>query len=275
MISPVLFAVYVNNLLLKVQQSKLGCYINHVPMSIFMFADDLALVASSITHLCKMMEICHDELAELDMKLNINKTQCIGFGKTFSKAQQHFSVNGIDIHWSNTVTYLGVSLKSGNKLHIDSKNRRTKFYQSFNSIFSKASKSGETVLQSLLKSYCLPCLYYGLESFDMTRAETDKLNVPIMRAFNKIFHVFDKNCVQLCMFYCGVLPPSLELIYRKFKFLCKAQHIDNLNLLTCLPLNMLCLNGFINGFVNDANLSFRKLREKLTHLFYLDITNGS
>ena len=130
-------------------------------------------------------------------------------------------MNGIDIHWSNTVTYLGVSLKSGNKLHVDSKNRRTKFYQSFNSIFSKASKSGETVLLSLLKSYCLPCLYCGLESFDMTRAEMDKLNVPIMRAFNKIFHVFDKYSVQLCMYYCGILSSSFELIYRKFNFFAK------------------------------------------------------
>ena len=81
-----------------------------------------------------------------------------------------------------------------------------------------------------LLSSMLISLYYGLESFDMTRSEMDKLNVPIMRAFNKIFHVFDKNSVQLCRFYCGVLSPSLELIYRKFKFLCKAQHIDNLNL---------------------------------------------
>ena len=239
-----------------------------------MFADDLALVAPSITHLCKMMEICHGELAELDMKLNVNKTQCIGFGKTFSKAQQHFYVNDISIHWLNTVTYLGVSLKSGNNLQIDSKNRRTKFYQSFNSIFSKASKSSETVLQSLLKSYCLPRLYYGLESFDMTRSEMNKLNVPIMRAFNKIFHVFDKNSVQLCMYYCGVLSSPFELIYRKFKFLCKAQQIDNLNLLTCLPLNMLCLNEFVNRFGNGTNLSFIKLREELNHLFYLDITNG-
>ena len=62
-----------------------------------------------------------------------------------------FSVNGIDIHWLKTVTYLGVSLKSGNKLHINPKHRRTKFYQSFNNIFSKARKSGETVFQSLLK----------------------------------------------------------------------------------------------------------------------------
>ena len=37
---------------------------------------------------------------------------------------------------------------------------------------------------------------------------------------------------------------------------------------------MLCLNGFTNRFGNGTNLSFRKLREELTHLFYLEITNG-
>ena len=119
---------------------------------------------------------------------------------------------------------------------------------------SGPSKSSETVLQSLLKSYCLPCLYYGLGSFDMTRSEMNKLNVPIMVAFNKIFHVLTRT-----VYNCGVISSPFELIFIKFKFLCKAQHIDNLNL---LPLNMLCLNGFTNIFGNGTNLSFSKLRER-------------
>ena len=79
------------------------------------------------------------------------------------------------------------------------------------------------------------------------------------------------HCV--CIYYCGVLSSPFKLIYRKFKFLCKAQQIDNSNLLTCLPLNN-GMSEWIYKFGNGTNLSFEKLREELTHLSYLEITTG-
>ena len=151
-ISPVLFAIYINNLIVKIQNSKLGCHINCVPMSIFMFADDLVLVVSSLIHLRIMIEICQCELDEIDMKLNVGKTQCIVFGKHFLRVRPNLVINGNEITWLRTVTYLGVTFKSSSNLQVDVKNRRSKFYQSFNSIFSRASKSGDTVLLSLLVS---------------------------------------------------------------------------------------------------------------------------
>ena len=74
-ISPTLFAVYMNDLIVKIQNSKSGCHINRVPMSIF--ADDLVLVASSLIHWRITIEICQCELDEIDRKLNVLKTQCI------------------------------------------------------------------------------------------------------------------------------------------------------------------------------------------------------
>ena len=267
-ISPVLFAMYINILIVKIQNSKLGCHINRVPMSIFMFADDLVLVASSLIHLRIMIEICQCELDEIDMKLNVGKTQCIVFGKHYLRVRPNLVINGSDISWSRTVTYLGVTFKSSSNLQVDVKNRRSKFYQSFNSILSRASKSGDIVLLSLLNSFCLPCLYYGLEPFDMNATTGNKLNVPLKRAFNKIFGVYDNITVNHCMYYCGLLPAPLEITFRKYKLLCKARNSLNLNMRLCSSLNEIAVDEILSRYGSGGPMSFSELRKQLFSSFF-------
>ena len=117
-------------------------------------------------------------------------------GKMVMGTARDFNVNAFLLIIQSEVTRAGSGLKHG--------------YLRIAGYFIQIA-TPRICLPSLLKSYCLP-LYYGLESFDMTRSEMNKLNVPIMRAFNKIFHVFDKNSVQLCIYYCGVLSSPFELI---------------------------------------------------------------
>ena len=71
--SPVLFAVYVNSLLEKLQNIGLGCHIGMLFMGAFMYADDLVLVSASISDLQSMIDVCFNELNSLDMKINAKK----------------------------------------------------------------------------------------------------------------------------------------------------------------------------------------------------------
>ena len=76
-LSPVLFAVYVNSLLEKLQNIGLGCHIGMIFTGTFMYADDLVLVSASISDLQSMIDVCINELNNLDMKINANKSSCI------------------------------------------------------------------------------------------------------------------------------------------------------------------------------------------------------
>ena len=151
-------------------------------------------------------------------------------------------------------------------------NRRSKFYQSFNSIFSRANKSGDIILLSLLNSFCLPCLYYGLEPFDMNVTTGKKLNVPLKRAFNKIFGVYDNNTVNHCMYYCGLLPAPLEITFRIYKFLCKAKNSPNLNLRLSSALNETDVDEILSRYGSGVPMSFNELRKQLfsNFLYSLD-----
>ena len=50
-LSPFLFAVFVDEILYKFEKSGLGCYINHFCLNAAMYADDLLLMAISVSDL--------------------------------------------------------------------------------------------------------------------------------------------------------------------------------------------------------------------------------
>jgi len=52
-LSPVLFAVYINNLIVALKKSDLGCHIGNTYIGILMYADDLLLISASLSNLQK------------------------------------------------------------------------------------------------------------------------------------------------------------------------------------------------------------------------------
>ena len=73
-LSPVLFAVYVNDLIEKLSRSGHGCRIGKMYLGCVMFADDLILISASLYDLQAMVDICSVELEGIDMKLNVAKS---------------------------------------------------------------------------------------------------------------------------------------------------------------------------------------------------------
>ena len=65
----------------KVRLTGVGCYISHVCVSISLYADDILLIAPSVSALQILLGVCEDELRMLDMQLNTKKSICIRFGE--------------------------------------------------------------------------------------------------------------------------------------------------------------------------------------------------
>ena len=62
MLSPILFAIYVDNL--------------WYGRFVFIYADDIILLAPSITELERLLHACERELEWLDMSINYKKLEC-------------------------------------------------------------------------------------------------------------------------------------------------------------------------------------------------------
>ncbi|MFZ2538607.1 MAG: reverse transcriptase domain-containing protein, partial [Oscillospiraceae bacterium] len=226
-LSPIMFAILMDCVIGAVHESGLGCHIENINFGILMYADDLVLVSASIYHLQLMIDICLAQFTELDLAINVKKSVCVRFGKRFQGTCSPITINGKVVSWSDDVKYLGITFKSGSKLYIDFKQSRTKFFRSFNSIYGKISKANETLIVSLIKSYCIPSLMFGLEAFDLNISQLRSLDSPLFLAFAKLFKTFDKGTINNCMYYLNVLPLSFQYTFRKANFLSKLKIVEN------------------------------------------------
>ena len=142
-LSPLLFAVYVDELILSLYKLGFGCHIGIQCMSVLMYADDLVLLSGSLSGLQAMINLCVDKLTEFDLQINVKKSICLRIGKCHNNICSDLNIGGVSTSWSKNLTYLGITLSSSAKFAIDLKQNRVKFYRAFNSIYSKISKANE------------------------------------------------------------------------------------------------------------------------------------
>jgi len=82
-LTPILFSVFIDDLLRELGESNLGCHVKHVPLNIFMYADDLVILTSTISDLQAMVNIAFTTLSKLKMKVNEKKSACMRVGPLF------------------------------------------------------------------------------------------------------------------------------------------------------------------------------------------------
>ena len=79
-LSPLLFSVYIDELLEKLKASKIGCHIGHHYVGALGYADDIILLCPSLAGLKKMVKICEDYAKEHSILFNGSKSKYLVFG---------------------------------------------------------------------------------------------------------------------------------------------------------------------------------------------------
>ena len=79
--SPVLFTVYLDNLLKNLRQRNIGCEIGATYLGVFGYADDLTLLCPSISGLNEMLKICEDYASDYNIIFNAKKSKLMQFGR--------------------------------------------------------------------------------------------------------------------------------------------------------------------------------------------------
>ena len=157
-----------------------------------MHADDLLLLSISITHLQSLINICCSELLDCGLAINCNKTACIRLGPRHNITQCDIEINNAKITWKNKMKYLGVVFSSGTKFSFNVHLAKQKFFRSVNAIFGKiGTQRNSGVVLSLINSFCIPVLLYGLEAFSLKQSNVNKINSLLNTVYSKMFNVRD------------------------------------------------------------------------------------
>ncbi len=80
-ISPLMFTLYMDELIKELKVSGIGCHIGHGYLGCLQYADDLKLMCPEIKVLQKMISICETFGEKYSVKYNEKKSMCISFDR--------------------------------------------------------------------------------------------------------------------------------------------------------------------------------------------------
>ena len=222
-LSPYLFAIYVDDIISKVIRMNMGCTIGLRSMAIICYADDILLLAPSVVTLQKLLSVVESELTDLDMSLNSSKSSCIRFGPRYKvPCCKIVSRNAEEINWVASYRYLGVVLTTSRHFKCDFANARKSFFRSVNSVFGKVLRTAsEEVVVQLINSKCLPVLLYGLESCPVNATDMNTFDFVQTRVLMKLFRTGSVTVINECRDMFGIKLVSEMIISRKKRFLDK------------------------------------------------------
>jgi len=212
-LSPILFALYIDDI-------GKSCFIN-CGHDIILYADDIILIAPSVTELEKMLHMCENELRYIDMSINYKKSCSMRIGpRCNAKCANIVSLSGQRISWVTELRYLGIFLTCSRIFTCSTDSAKRSFYRSANAIFGKVGRiaSEETVLE-LIKTKCIPALMFGMEACPLKKRDINSLDFVVNRLFMKLLKTSDINIVRTCQHMFGFELPSVLLDRRTRKFL--------------------------------------------------------
>ena len=155
-------------------------------LSILLYADDKALLAPSLKGLQTLLNATEKYCKEWDILLNSKKTKNMIFGKTVKLP--NLSLDGKDIEWVQSWSYLGVTLVSHKSFNCCVDAKVKSFYRSANAILRIDGRSDETVMLHLLESQCVSILTYATEVIHVAdRDERRRLRVAYNSIFRRVF----------------------------------------------------------------------------------------
>ena len=163
-LSPTLFSLYINDLAIEIKQMNLGIDIDEVQISIFLYADDIALIAPDADSLQLMLNKLHEWCSKWRLSVNSIKTKIVHFRPmSVTRSNKVFECGDLNIELTDKYKYLGLWFQE----HLDLKYATTELAKSasraLSALYAKFKRSGGMaydVFTKLYTSLVEPILYY-------------------------------------------------------------------------------------------------------------------
>jgi len=238
-LSPSLFAIYINDLIITLKSLKLGCYIRNEFYGCIIYADDILLLAQSFSQMQKILHVCEGLISDLHMEFNVGKCCYIRCGSRYNQMCGKLVLNDQEINKCESFKYLGVYLKAGRKLKVSLEHSKLTFYRAFNAIYSKChSANSEIACIHLLKTMCIPMLLYCIEAMSPELNMFNSIDRMVDTCLMKIFSTFDKQIIMNCRTAFNVVPSKLVYELRAMRYRTKLRFNPIFNVLPVFELAM-------------------------------------
>ena len=182
-LSPSLWALYMDELLVRLRKLGVGCYIGGVYYGAVIFADDVALLAPCRSAMQQMLSVCeqyakeHNLVFSSDPDPSKSKTKCTYMvGKNSTEGVVYpkpVHLNGVDLPWVITASHLGHEMHQSASMEHHAKISRMKFITESTDVREMFRFGMPQQVISALRLYTTS--FYGSMLFDLYGVEAQKI----------------------------------------------------------------------------------------------------
>jgi hypothetical protein len=178
-LSPVLFCVYLDNLLIALSKAGVGCFIGPTFVGALAYADDIVLIAPTATAMRKLLALCDSYARDYCISFNAHKTKCMivtpNKRRSFSSRLDScgFRIDNKPIEFVSSFSHLGHLITSSLSDDEDIVKRRGEFIGQVNNVICYFRKLSSSVRYKLFRSYCTS--FYGCELWLLDNRSIDDL----------------------------------------------------------------------------------------------------
>ena len=191
-LSPFLFKFYINSLINDISTMEEGCCLGISKVNILAYADDIALIATTIADMNLLYANLKLKLQDLGLQINNSKTKCLIFGKANRQdGLRSVALAGDDLEVVSSFKYLGHFIDGSLSDDRDMEHTLRKFYASTNSVLRNFYNVDVDTLLFLFTSCCKPV--YGLtlwnNNISFNRCIFKSLNIAFNNVLKKIIGI--------------------------------------------------------------------------------------
>jgi len=281
-VSPILFCIYIDDLLLSLARSGVGCYIGLNFVGAIAYADDIVLISPTPFAMRRLLSICDDYALQYDIIFNASKSKFLVIvasrWRCLSNVMNEcvFFIGGKPIEKVVSYPHLGHLICSNFDEREDIRNRRNKFIGQVNNFLCFFSKLNLVVKIKLFCSYCSSI--YGCEIWPLDSCFIEEfcstwrsalrrlLGLPyrahsfLLPILTCTLPIFDEICMRSSRFVSACLSSRSALVrfvslhgvlYGRFN------SILGKNVLFCCKRYNWFFEDFVLGLVDLKNVNFR------------------
>jgi hypothetical protein len=222
-VSPVLFCIYIDDLLLNLSDSGVGCYIGLNFVGAFAYADDIVLLSPTPSAMRKLLRICDSYASNYDIIFNADKSKFLVIvanrWRSLSKSMNdcYFSIGGKPIENVTSYPHLGHIINSKFSDNDDILHRRNNFIGQTNNILCFFNKLDLFVKIKLFKAYCSSI--YGCELWSLDCESVDNFCCTWRKALRRLLGLPYSAHSFLLPFLTDTLPIYDEICKRSARFI--------------------------------------------------------
>ena len=171
-ISPTLWCLYVDDLIVELRTLGLGCKIENIFVGITVYADDVILLAPSRAALQEMLKVTEKFANEKNIVFSTHevpdksKSKCLWFnGKYTASYPAPLQLNGRSLPWVKSATHLGHELRQECSMEHDAWCCRAKFIDKSTTVREQFSFARPAEILAATSIYC--CDFYGSNLWDL------------------------------------------------------------------------------------------------------------